>query len=110
MQPSMNGREHRCSLLNQRLRSSYWSIGSDISNLLFAGSDDTLCRRIQITQKLKQHFAGRIERHRHCNLTNVSNTGSALNLHNLRDLNLLALAAYLGSLELEHGRSVVDMG
>jgi hypothetical protein len=57
--------------------------------MLFAGGNNTLSRFIQPSQQLKQHWAGWVKWHRHCNLTNVLNAGGAFNLNNLRDIHLL---------------------
>ena len=105
----MDGREHHCALLNQRLRRPDRGVGVDVCNLLLGGRDDPLGGRGEPSQQLEQHCRGRIERHRHGDLADVVYARCAFDLHHLRDVHPLALAADLAALELQHGGGVVDV-
>ena len=109
VQTGVDGGEHRSTLLDQRLSRTHWGVGVDVSDLLFSGGDHATSRFVEVAHQLKQHRRGWVERHGHGDLLDVVHTGSAFDLHDLGDVHLLALAADLGPLELEHGRGVVDV-
>ena len=79
----------------------------DVGDLLFACTDHALSGGVKPSKQLKQHRAGWVERHRHCDLTDVLHAWRAFDLHHLSDVHLSALAADLRTLELEHRGRVV---
>ena len=106
----MDRAEHSSALLNQRLRSTYRSLAGDVGNLLLAGRNHSLCSLLKKTKQLEQDRRRRIEGHWEGYLLDVVYPRCALNLHHLSHINRLALTAYTRPLELQHRRSIVDMG
>ena len=92
MQACVDGGEHHCALLNQRLSCTHWHIGVGVCNLLFGGGHHAFGLGRQPTQEAKQHRAWWVEGHGHRNLADVVYTNTTLNLGYLRDFNLVRLA------------------
>ena len=110
VQPGVDGRVDRSTLLDQRLRGAHRGVAGHVSDFFLAGGHYPLGGVVQPAQKLKEHRRRWIERHGHGDFADVVHTGCAFYLCNLRHLNLLGLAADLCALELEHRGRVVDMG
>ena len=106
----MNRRVRRASLFNQRHRSADRCTITNLRHMVIGRGNHTLCQAVQITHELRKYGARRVERHGHGQLLDVINTRRALNIADLRNVDLRVLPDDPPALQLEHGRGVVDMG
>ena len=106
----MDGAEHDHALLKAGKGSANRGVGVAVADFLHGGANHALACIDQEAEQLEQHRARRIERQRHGQLTHVIDVKAALNLLNLRGLNVEALAAACAAFELQHGGAVADVG
>ena len=109
VQSGVNRGEDLRALLDQCLRSTDRHVVASVRDLLFGGGHHAFGGVGEEPHELEQGLARRVEGHRHRDFADIVHARCALDLGDLRHLDVLRLARDLCALELEHRGGVVDV-
>ena len=101
--------EHGHALLDQRERRANWRVRVLVGEVVHRRANHALACVDHKAEQLEQGRRGRVERYRHGQLADVVHIEAALDLFDLRRLNVQRLAAACAALQLEHRRHVLDV-
>ena len=105
----MDGAEHDHALLELSQRCANRRVRVAVGDVFHRRADDALAGVDQEAEQAEQHWVRRRVRQRHDQLADVVRSHAALDLHDLRRLDLKALAALRAALQLEHRLAVADV-
>ena len=101
--------EHGHALLDQRERRADWRVRVLVGEVVHRRADHALACVDHKAEQLEQGRRWRVERDRHGQLADVVHVEAALDLFDLRRLDVQRLAAACAALQLEHRRHVLDV-
>ena len=109
VQSAVDRREHGHALLDQCQCRADRRVGVLVGEVVHRRAHDALAGVDHEAQQLEQRRAGRVERDRHGDLAHVIDVDAALDLLDLRRLDVQRLPAARAALQLEHRRHVLDV-
>ena len=109
VQAGVDRREDRHALLDQGQCRADWRVRVLVGQIVHRRADDALACIDHEAEKLEQRRAWWVERDRHGQLADVIDVQAALDLLNLRRLDVEGLPAARAALQLEHRRDVLDV-